>query len=236
MSSQKLTAIVFGAGARTGRGIADGLLAAGYNVTAVSRSITESEDLAKGALNIKADLSDLASIKGVFEKTKKLLGTPNIVIHNAWASVTPKADDWFSQDLTEMQKAYNTNSLSVLVAAQEAVAGFETLPASAPQLFIYVGNMQNVSAFPSPGFVALGMGKSATSYLIWAASQNFESKGYKFYFVDERTPDGGAVYGDIDAKAHTELFLSLAKGDNTVPWHATFVKGKGYVKFPNSIV
>jgi NAD(P)-dependent dehydrogenase (short-subunit alcohol dehydrogenase family) len=78
----QLTAIVFGAGARTGLKIVNGFLAKGYNVAAISRSATESEDLAKGLINLKADLSDPTSVTGVFEKTKKAFGTPNVIIYN----------------------------------------------------------------------------------------------------------------------------------------------------------
>jgi NAD(P)-dependent dehydrogenase (short-subunit alcohol dehydrogenase family) len=80
--SAKLTAIIFGAGARTGIPIVNGFLVKGYNVAAVSRSMIESEDLAKGLINLKADLSDPTSITGVFEKTKKVFGTPNVIIYN----------------------------------------------------------------------------------------------------------------------------------------------------------
>lgn len=73
---------VLGAGARTGKPIADAFVAAGYNVAAVSRSMTESEDLAKSLINIKADFSDPSRISEVFEKTKRAFGTPpSIVIY-----------------------------------------------------------------------------------------------------------------------------------------------------------
>ena len=52
-----------------------------------------------------------------------------------------------------------------------------------------------------------------------------------FYYADERTAEGGAMYGDIGGDAHAKFFLQLAQKEVRVPWHATFVKGKGYVKF-----
>lgn len=52
-----------------------------------------------------------------------------------------------------------------------------------------------------------------------------------FYYADERTATGDPVYGDIDGNAHGEFFLQLAEKKEQGPWEATFVKGKGYVKF-----
>lgn len=35
----------------------------------------------------------------------------------------------------------------------------------------------------------------------------------------------------LDGDAHAEFYAQLASGEVEAPWHATFVKGKGYVKF-----
>jgi hypothetical protein len=35
----------------------------------------------------------------------------------------------------------------------------------------------------------------------------------------------------LDGDAHAEFFAELAGDEGDIPWHATFVKGKGYVKF-----
>jgi hypothetical protein len=42
---------------------------------------------------------------------------------------------------------------------------------------------------------------------------------------------GDPVFGDIDGDAHGDFFLQLAEKKEQGPWEATFVKGKGYVKF-----
>jgi hypothetical protein len=34
-----------------------------------------------------------------------------------------------------------------------------------------------------------------------------------------------------DGPAHGEFYTQLAKHEGSVPWDATFVKGKGHVKF-----
>ena len=52
-----------------------------------------------------------------------------------------------------------------------------------------------------------------------------------FFYADERNADGSLKGMQLDGDAHAEFFAQLASGEVEVPWHATFVKGKGYVKF-----
>ena len=52
-----------------------------------------------------------------------------------------------------------------------------------------------------------------------------------FFYADERNADGSQKGTQLDGDAHAEFFAQLASGEVEVPWHATFVKGKGYVKF-----
>ncbi len=52
-----------------------------------------------------------------------------------------------------------------------------------------------------------------------------------FFYADERNADGSQKGMQIDGDAHADFFAQLASGEKEVPWHATFVKGQGYVKF-----
>jgi hypothetical protein len=52
-----------------------------------------------------------------------------------------------------------------------------------------------------------------------------------FFYADERTADGTQKGMQLDGDAHAEFYAQLASGVGEVPWHATFVKGQGYVKF-----
>ena len=36
---------------------------------------------------------------------------------------------------------------------------------------------------------------------------------------------------ELDGDAHGEFYAELAAHASDIPWHATFVKGKGYTKF-----
>jgi hypothetical protein len=53
----------------------------------------------------------------------------------------------------------------------------------------------------------------------------------RFFYADERTEDGKIKGMAIDGPAHAEFYAQLAKHEGSVPWHATFVKDKGYVQF-----
>jgi hypothetical protein len=53
----------------------------------------------------------------------------------------------------------------------------------------------------------------------------------RFFYADERKADGNLAGMQLDGDAHAEFFAQLANGEGDVPWHATFVKGQGYVKF-----
>jgi hypothetical protein len=54
--------------------------------------------------------------------------------------------------------------------------------------------------------------------------------GNRFFYADERTRDGKIKGMALDGAAHGEFYAQLANHEN-VPWHATFVKDKGYVQF-----
>lgn len=53
----------------------------------------------------------------------------------------------------------------------------------------------------------------------------------RFYYADERNPDGSPAYGGIDGEAHGKYYLELSEGESQGPWQQTFVKGAGYKDF-----
>jgi hypothetical protein len=79
--------------------------------------------------------------------------------------------DNFTRDLT-------INTTSALVAAQQAVSGFEQLPDSASRTFIYTGNLLNTTIMLP--LMDLGVGKSATAHIIQCAAAAYKEKGYKY--------------------------------------------------------
>ena len=57
----------------------------------------------------------------------------------------------------------------------------------------------------------------------------------RFFFADERQADGSSLaLKDISGPGAAEFYLKLAENPGGIPWHATFVAGKGYVNFPGT--
>jgi hypothetical protein len=117
-------------------------------------------------------------------------------------------------------------------AIKESVASFETLPASSgKKAFLYTGNILNTG--PMPTLLTLGVGKVASAQIVELAAGAYgREKGYGFFYVDERKADGSSKGQAIDGPAHGEFVAELIENAKGVPWHATFVAGEGYVKFP----
>jgi Mn-containing catalase len=53
----------------------------------------------------------------------------------------------------------------------------------------------------------------------------------RFIYADQRGEGGEPAYAAVDGPAHAEFYTQLADNSEGVPWLATFVKGKGHVKF-----
>ncbi|UKZ90239.1 uncharacterized protein TrAFT101_005266 [Trichoderma asperellum] len=232
MASQKGIALILGAGSNIGQALSSAFSQAGYKVALVSRSIKESSS--DKQLQIPADLSKPDTVPSIFESVRQKLGAdPNVVIYNA-AALTPPADgsNPFTVDIDAFEKDLRLNNTSAYIAAREAVAGFERLDKSLSKAFIYTGNWLNAVTMSNPIFVTLAAGKSAAAAWIGGASVHYKSKGYGFYFADERTAEGRAVTSGVSGAAHAEAYLKLAENKNEQPWHTTFVAGKGFVDFP----
>jgi hypothetical protein len=58
-------------------------------------------------------------------------------------------------------------------------------------------------------------------------------RGHRFYYVDERAPDGAPIFNKIGGEAHADEFWKLVQEKEQLPWLHTFAKEKGYIKFEN---
>lgn len=65
-----------------------------------------------------------------------------------------------------------------LSAAQQAVLGFAGLPAYAPRVFAFTGNILNVR--PLPQFLESGAGKSASAHMMMAAAAEVNRHAVEF--------------------------------------------------------
>ncbi|KAF7562828.1 hypothetical protein G7046_g1327 [Stylonectria norvegica] len=215
MASKQIV-LILGSGPRVGASVAEKFASDGYSVVVASRKGTGAKT-DEGYLSLKADFSDPESVPAVFDAVKaEFNGSPSSVLSIPAARV-----------LVDL----NVNTISPYVAAQEAIKGWATLPKDAKVAFIYTGNILNTWVWPLPMMLDLGMGKSASAYWLGAADALYASKGYRFFYADQRTEEGKSVGQAVDGPAHAEFFKQLANHEGVVPWHATFVAGKGYVQF-----
>ena len=84
----------------------------------------------------------------------------------------------FSLPLADFTKDFNINTTSLYAAAQQSVSGFEHLPESASRTFIYTGNALNEGMIIPP-VLTLGVGKSASAYILKSAATVYADRGYK---------------------------------------------------------
>ncbi|APA08969.1 hypothetical protein SS1G_02820 [Sclerotinia sclerotiorum 1980 UF-70] len=222
--------LFLGAGGNVGASSVELFKSKGYKVASVARTIKD-EVRTHSDLCLTADFSNPSTIKSVFERVEKELGTPNVVVYNPYSwSMSPDPANPVSASLENFQKDLAINTVSAYAAAQAAVEGFKKLPRTIKKTFIYTGNNGNTFIFPQ--FLLLGIGKSSAWYLIqtMVATPGFAAEGYRFYFADERTPEGKAMH-HTSGPGHAEFFLQLAEQEGQGESLATFVRGKGYVGF-----
>ncbi|CCT73881.1 uncharacterized protein FFUJ_09292 [Fusarium fujikuroi IMI 58289] len=227
MAAKSPIVLILGSGPNIGQSVARKFASRGFRVAIASRSQKEADSTDK-QLNIKTDLTKPLEVADAFSKVKTTFGTPSVVVYNASAAAFPPADDPLSVSYTDFTNNTAINIHSAFIAAQQAVAGFAQLPESAARTFIYTGNILNVTILPK--FLDAGVGKSGAAHMMWAAADAYKSKGYKFYYADERKPDGAPKYR-VDGDAHADLYWELSQGKEQGHWMQTFVKGEGYKKF-----
>lgn len=217
--------LLFGAGANTGVATAKKFAKEGYKVAAVTGHPTE--ELKETAhLILPAVWTDPSSIEAVFETVTKELGTPHVVIYNSYDGQMVSVDNPLTVSAARLTEILAVTVVSAYTAARLAVKGWSTLPASASKVYLYTGNMQITQLFP--GVHTLGMGKNAAAYFIEMAASAYQKAGkdYKFYYVDERTPEGQNVSTNIDGGAHALEFWKLVhKIEGQSHWCWTFFKG-----------
>ena len=88
-----------------------------------------------------------------------------MLLSAAHAHQTPS--DPLSLSQSELENDFAVNLTSAYLSAQEAVHGFETLPADLAKSFIYTGNGLNTK--PLPVLTSLGLGKAAMAHVLEAA-------------------------------------------------------------------
>ncbi|CAG8974797.1 hypothetical protein HYALB_00000410 [Hymenoscyphus albidus] len=210
--------LILGAGKNVGLSIANLFSTHGYKIALASRSGAPLGE-GKGFLSIKADFTDPKSMEGVFERVKRELGVPNVIVFNAYQSTFNPSP--FSLPLSTFSSGVAISITSAFAALKYAIEGFDTLPADVNKTFIYTGNKLNVE--PWPQLLDLGVGKAAGAHMVVAAAKGYGGSGYRFYYADERKADGDPVGTQINGENHAQFFWKLASAAEQGPCLATFV-------------
>lgn len=100
-----------------------------------------------------------------------------MVVYNAAANAHMDKANPLSIALVDLVKDLNINTVSTLIAAQEATKSFAALPTSASKTFIFTGNILNLQNLPP--LMSNGMGKSATAHFLETAATAYKADGYK---------------------------------------------------------
>ncbi|KAJ5122900.1 hypothetical protein N7448_008997 [Penicillium atrosanguineum] len=211
--------LIIGAGPRIGRSVASRFASNGYKVAL-------------------ADLSGPDSVPSIFQTAGKAFSVPNIVVFNGANRLITPHDDPLLAPLGTINTARTVGFDSAYIAAQQALQGFRMLPTSTPTAFIYTGNTLNQIAIP--GVMPFALGKVAAAMLVEYAANVYGKDSYsqevyllyltcvsKFYFVDERKPDGRPAGLQIDGDAHADMFWTLAHEPKQSKWLVTFTKDGG---------
>ncbi|KAH8797731.1 putative short-chain dehydrogenase [Xylogone sp. PMI_703] len=152
------------------------------------------------------------AIKGVFDQVRAQLGEPNVVLYNAVFFARPK--EYISDiPIAAYQRSLQINTVAPYLSAQLSIESVSKVTNGGPKTFIFTGNCLNVKVLPR--FWSFGSAKSATAHIIIAASMYYENRGYRFYYVDERTPEGEPVMDDLSGEANAEIFWEIEPVEET---------------------
>ncbi|GAP84071.1 putative NAD P-binding protein [Rosellinia necatrix] len=226
-------ALIIGAGAKVGQASAETFAAAGYKVAVASR--TQRLDSTKFPF-FKFDAAEPDQVSILFEKVHKKVGIPDVVIYNAYASAPANGSVSFDfATAEEFHKRMNVNATTPTIVAHEATKGFLKLESEGKlgpggATYLFTGNALNEKT--APGFFSLGVGKTASAYVIeHLALHGYNDNPFSYYFIDEREPNGTPMYHGVNGDAHADVFLQLAQDPKQRPWQYTFSKKEGYAVF-----
>ena len=194
-------AIVTGAGSGVGRATAIALLKDGYQVVLAGRraerlqqSVTASGLPGSRALAVPTDVTDPASVRGLFARTREAFGRVDLMFNNA--GVSAPAIPFEDLSLAQWQAAVNTNLTGPFLCAQEA---FRMMKAQTPQGGRIINNGSVSAHSPRP----LSAPYTATKHAVTGLTKSLALDGRKYNIACGQVNIGNAA---------TEMAAKLADG------------------------
>ncbi|MBX7433306.1 SDR family oxidoreductase [Mycobacterium sp. Y57] len=196
-------AVVTGAGAGIGRGIAEGLAAFGASVAIWERDPDTCAAAAEavGGLAEPIDVRDAAAVDAALERTERALGTVSILVNNAGGT--------FNSPLLQTTEngwdaLYRSNLRHVLLCTQRVAR--RLVDAGAPGSIINITSIEGVRA--APGYAAYAAAKAGV--INYTKTASFELAPYEIR-VNALAPDLTMTEG-LKAIASGDISGSLADG------------------------
>jgi NAD(P)-dependent dehydrogenase (short-subunit alcohol dehydrogenase family) len=126
MASQEKIALVTGASSGVGRATALALMKAGYTVVLAGRrkdaleaTATQGKAFGGKSLVVPADVTDHASVKALFAKTKETFGRLDVLFNNAGIGAPPVPMEELTYE--QWKKVVDTNLTGPFLCTQEAI-------------------------------------------------------------------------------------------------------------------
>lgn len=119
MKNQKQTAVITGASSGIGLGLAQGFLAAGFQVVANSRNVTRAKTLtpSDNVMLVDGDVGDPSAARQLVERAAQRFGTVDVLINNAGIFVPKPFTEYTAEDFG---RVVSTNLAGFFYVSQEA--------------------------------------------------------------------------------------------------------------------
>jgi NAD(P)-dependent dehydrogenase (short-subunit alcohol dehydrogenase family) len=167
MTANKRVALVTGAGSGIGRATALALLREGYSVVlagrrpgALEQTAAEAGPDSARALAVPADVSDAASVRALFEKTKEAFGRLDLLFNNAGTGAPPVPLEELT--LEQWRRALDVNLTGAFLCTQ---AAFRLMKAQAPRGGRIINNGSLSAHAPRPNSAPYTASKHAITGL-----------------------------------------------------------------------
>ncbi|KAH6654704.1 hypothetical protein BKA67DRAFT_536008 [Truncatella angustata] len=228
--------LILGAGSGVGTAVTERFAKLGYKIALVSRRNSSPPSVtSEGYLSIRADLADVDAYKSIYDSIRETFGgVPNVIVFNAYGLTAPSEEgNIFTVPLESFRHDLELAVIGPYVAAREAYRLWTEDNDETKRTFIYTGNIQAKKLLPMPVITSMGVTKRASYYWLGVADKLYREKGFRFFFTDQRSSQGGPnnVAGPEE---HAEMYERIVKSPDEYPFYATFVDGKGLVQFEDS--
>ncbi len=207
--------LIVGAGPGLSASLARLCTSKNMKVVLAARNIEKLKDL-KDQINAETlycDCSNLESVKELFKKTDKLVGTPNLVVFNA--SYRPKKTSITDLDPKEVQAAIQINCFGAYLVAKEAA---KRMVLKKKGSIFFTGATAGIKGFPNSS--AFAMGKFGIRGLAQSLAREMHPKNIHIahFIIDgaiAKNPYGHLKYPTIDPDEIAKAYIQLHNQDKS---------------------